>query len=58
MEALAGCTRLSSLNGCSQYQQILAGGIESLDIDKTELAMAIGPFLLLSASTLTSLEIW
>jgi hypothetical protein len=57
MEAIAGCTRLTSLNGCSEYQEILAGGLESLDIDNTELAVAIGPFLVRSAVTLSSLEI-
>lgn len=56
MEALSGCTRLSSLNDCSEYQQILAGGLDSIDVSGKELGAAIGPFLTRSASTLTSLD--
>jgi hypothetical protein len=57
MDVLAQSTRLKSLNDCSEYQRILAGGLKSLDIDNKELAVAVGPLLARSASTLASLEI-
>jgi hypothetical protein len=57
MAALEGCTRLTSLNGCSEYPGILAGGLKSLDMDNKELAVAVGPLLTRSASTLVALEL-
>jgi hypothetical protein len=54
--ALEGCTNLSSLNGFSDYQKVLSGGIRKLDIDGKELALAFGPYLVRSASSLTALE--
>jgi hypothetical protein len=56
MAALEGCTSLSSLNGCEEYRQVLAGGIRKLDVDGKELGVALGPYLERSASTLVALE--
>jgi hypothetical protein len=56
MAVLEGCTRLTSLNGSSEYPRILAGGIESLRIEGREIAVAVGPWLARSASTLKSVE--
>ncbi len=57
MAALEGCTSLSSLNGFSEYQQVLSGGIRKLDIDSKELGVAFGPYLERSASSLATLEL-
>jgi hypothetical protein len=56
MEALVHCTRLTSLNDCAEYPRILAGGLKSLEIAGKELAVAVGPLLVRSASTLTVLD--
>jgi hypothetical protein len=56
MEALAQCTLLESLNGCSEYRRILAGGLANLDIAGKELALAVGPFLNRSVQMLTVLD--
>jgi hypothetical protein len=57
MSALKRCTRLASLNGCNQYQEIMRGGLVELDLYGYEIGLAVGPFLPLSASTLTSLDL-
>ena len=57
MDVLAQSTRLKSLNGCSEFQLILAGGLITFDGDNKEIALAVGPFLARSASTLVSIEL-
>ena len=57
MNVLERLTGLTSLNGCKKFQQILAGSIVELDLEGTEIALAIGRFLPRSASTITSLDL-
>jgi hypothetical protein len=56
MDALERCPCLSSLNGCNQIKQIMAGDVHLVDIDNKELAFVVGPLLPRSASTLTTLS--
>jgi hypothetical protein len=57
MTALEGCTSLLSLNGFSDYQRVLSGGIMKLDVDGKELGVAFGPYLERSASSLANLTL-
>jgi hypothetical protein len=58
LNALEKCTRLESLNGCDQYQDILKGCVVELDAANCDIANALtaGQFLSRSASSLTSLD--
>jgi hypothetical protein len=57
MGALRECTGLTSLNGYSKLPVVLAGELSEYRDGGHELALAVGPFLPRSASTLTSLDL-
>ncbi len=56
MDSLEGCPQLSSVNGFDQYKEVLIGRVATLNLNGTELALALSPFFLRSAETLTSLD--
>ena len=55
-DALERVTSLTSLNGCSQYAGICAGGLREMKLSGTELVLWAMLFLERSAETLTKLE--
>jgi hypothetical protein len=57
MDSLEGCPQLSSVNGFDRYKEVLIGRVATVDLNGTELALALSPFLPRSAETLTSLDI-
>ncbi len=59
LDALKKCEDLTSLNGCSQYKEILAGSLVKLKANGSDFASAyaMGQFFQRSASILTSLDI-
>ncbi len=57
MDALEGCTGLTTLNGYDKFQGILDGGLAEFYDGGHELALAVGRFLPRSASTLTTLDL-
>jgi hypothetical protein len=56
-DALEPVRSLVSLNGCSQYAAIRAGGLREMNLCGTELGVWAARFLERSASTLTTLDI-
>jgi hypothetical protein len=57
LDALEHCPEISLLNGSDMYRAVRAGGLSKISDDGHELALAVGRFLPLSASTLTSLDL-
>jgi hypothetical protein len=59
LQAVEKCSRLESLNGCDQYQDIISGRVVDLQADGCDIAAALiaGQLLHRSASSLTSLNL-
>ena len=57
MDSLDTCTRLSCLNGFGRFRDISNGRLTTIDLNGTELGLAIIPFLPRNAETLTSLDL-
>ena len=56
-EVLERVTSITSLNGCDQYAAIREGGLQALELEKTDLAVWASRFLERSASSLTKLDV-
>jgi hypothetical protein len=57
IDALEQCPDFLDLNGSDTYRSMRAGGLAKFSEEGHELGLAVGRFLPLSASTLTSLDL-
>ena len=56
MSVLSRLSGLTDLNNFTQFQKVLCGGMDIVNINGKELAVPLGKFFIFSSSTLTCLH--
>ena len=57
LSSLEKCSMLSSLNGCIEYEQMVSGQIEHLNLYRRPIGVAVHRYLRRSVSTLRTLNL-